>query len=246
MQSLAPPSERHWEAILLRRSFFACVMLTILCGVAHAALAAPTGAKVTVADLRRVKAYLATAHRGRTWDLGPTQVDGEAIRAAYGRSVRFYMVHSNPPLPPGAPLPELLRAHEAAASRHARDKVSLVMSVDGAGRVGPMRKAADFMRGLRRPRTDADRRTVAAAVASLTAGRYAPAGEITAQQVDLVREGEGWIGTGMKERARLVSVELDRRGRVIRVNAGDLVSLPPSAAPGGPGRVRGPGHPDGL
>lgn len=141
------------------------------------------------ADARRVEAYLAAHHRGRTWDVGPTRIDGAAIRSAYGAALQFYMVHSS-----------------------------------------PLRTPADYRRGLRAARTEVERREVTAAVASLTAGTYTPAGELRPDEVELARDGGAWVGTAQRVHARMVSVWFDARGRVVRVNAGDLISMPPSVA----------------
>jgi hypothetical protein len=48
---------------------------------------------------------------GKKWQSSPTTIAIEEIRKAYG-NVRFYSFYSSPPMPPGAPPPELLQEYE--------------------------------------------------------------------------------------------------------------------------------------
>mgnify|MGYP003579203660 CR=1 FL=1 len=58
------------------------------------------------ADLTRFRNYMEEVKPGKKWQSGPTHMDSAEIRRAYPNA-RFYSVYSRPPLPPGAPLPEL-------------------------------------------------------------------------------------------------------------------------------------------
>ncbi len=182
-------------------------------------------------DVAKVKAYLARTHPGKTWSYGPSRVEGEAVQAMYGRALRFYVVHASPPLPPGAALSQLVERYRERRAQHLATTVSLVMSIDMQGVVRPLRTPKELARGLKTPHTDEQRKTVAAAVASLTSSDRAPAGELRADEVELQRDGAGWVGTAQRRGARMVSVWLDARGRVFRINAGDLVALPPASRP---------------
>src|SRR5215475_11105046 len=62
-------------------------------------------------DITQFQSYLQVNKPGKKWQTGPSRIDSEEIRKAYG-NLRFYYVYSSPPMPPGAPLPELLEEYE--------------------------------------------------------------------------------------------------------------------------------------
>jgi hypothetical protein len=73
--------------------------------------------KQTSSDVAQVEEYLKKNHPGKTWEAGPTRIDTEEVRAAYGER-RFYYVFSTPPVPtPSRPSPSMSRATPAPSRR---------------------------------------------------------------------------------------------------------------------------------
>src|SRR5215475_7069592 len=71
------------------------------------------------ADLTRVQNYLDEIQPGKKWQTGPTRMDSDEIRKAYGNA-RFFSVYSSPPRPPGAALPALLEEYKRKMDEYQR------------------------------------------------------------------------------------------------------------------------------
>jgi hypothetical protein len=120
-------------------------------------------------DVAKVEAYLAKNHPGKTWEDGPTRIDTEEVRAAYGKR-RFYYVFSKPPVRPrGGPPPgaELLDDLRKAQAQFDKERVSLTLGIDEQEGITEYPKGEDFSRGLPKIEGEADARVAAAAVLSL-------------------------------------------------------------------------------
>src|SRR5687768_1214495 len=91
--------------------------LLVLCGLLALASGLDAGgrgkAKEGDKDLDAVKEYLKQKYPNKKWQLGPKSISSDAIKKAYGMEVKYFYVHSSPPLPPGAPLPDLIKAYQA-------------------------------------------------------------------------------------------------------------------------------------
>src|SRR5262245_59837470 len=94
----------------------------------------------TMADLAKFQNYLEENKPGKKWQTGPARMDSEEIRKAFGKA-RFYYVFSSPPLPPGAPLPELLEEHQLRMEVYQKEFISLIMRIDEEGTVKPLHEA---------------------------------------------------------------------------------------------------------
>jgi hypothetical protein len=120
-------------------------------------------------DVAKVEEYLAKSHPGKTWADGPTRIDTEEVRAAYGKR-RFYYVFSKPPVrsrggPP--PAAEILDEWRKAQAQFEQERVSLTIGIDEQEGITEYQKGEDFCRGLPKMEGEADAKVAAAAVLSL-------------------------------------------------------------------------------
>jgi hypothetical protein len=123
----------------------------------------------TRSDVAQVEEYLKKNHPGKTWEAGPTRIDTEEVRAAYGKR-RFYYVFSTPPLPPrGGPPPgaERLAEFRQAQAQFEKERVSLTLGIDEQGGITAYQKGEDFSRGLPKIGGEAEAKVTTAAVLSL-------------------------------------------------------------------------------
>ncbi|MBM4071082.1 MAG: hypothetical protein FJ271_19350 [Planctomycetes bacterium] len=95
-------------------------------------------------DLAAVKEFLKKAHARKKWQSGPKQVTGDAIAKAYGADQKFYYVFSAPPLPPGANIPELIKAFRARYKDYQDNYISATLRIDAARKVSPLRNVVDY------------------------------------------------------------------------------------------------------
>src|SRR5215510_10570889 len=102
--------------------------------------------ELTRADLAKFQSYLEENKPGKKWQTGPARMDSEEIRKAFGKA-RFYYVFSSPPLPPGAPLQELIDEHKQRMEDYQKQFISLTMRFDEEGKVTPLHEEEDYNLG---------------------------------------------------------------------------------------------------
>jgi hypothetical protein len=180
----------------------------------------------TAADLTRVRNYMEEIKPGKKWQTGPTLMDSEEIRRAYGKA-RFYSVYSSPPLPPGAPLPELLQEHKQKMEEHRKQFVSMTIRIDQLDTMAPLYQAEDYNQGMMRVTTDDYARICAAAILSLYYSDRVGPGIVTAKEVTVTRTENGWTCSVFRENAFRGEVVFDKDGKCVsmrKVYAGPLPS----------------------
>jgi hypothetical protein len=178
------------------------------------------------ADLTRFRNYLEEVKPGKRWQSGPTPMDSAEIRKAYGKA-RFYSVYSSPPLPPGAPLPELVAEYKQKMDEYQKQFVSLTMRIDEQERMTPLNEAEDYNQGLMRITTDDDARIGAAAILSLYGSDRVGPGIVNAKEVTVTRSENGWICSVFRENAFRGEVVFDKDGKFVSMTkeyAGPLPS----------------------
>jgi len=168
------------------------------------------------ADLTRFRNYMDEVKPGKKWQSGPTPMDSAEIRRAYGNA-RFYSVYSSPPMPPGAPLPELVKEYEEKMVAYQKEFVSLTIRIDEQERMAPLYEAEDYNQGLMRVTTDDDARISAAAILSLYGSDRVGPEIVTAKEVTVTRSDNGWTCSVFRENAF--------RGQVVFDNDGKCVSM---------------------
>src|SRR5262245_4820899 len=181
----------------------------------------------TMADLAKFQSYLQENKPGKKWQTGPARMDSEEIRTAFGKA-RFYYVFSSPPMPPGAPLPELLEEHRLRMEEYHKQFISLTMRLDDEGRMTPLHEEEDYNLGMMRVTTDEDAKICAAAILSLYSSddRVAP-GTVAAKEVTVTRTDSGWSCSVHRENAFQGEVVFDKEGKVVsatKTYAGPLPS----------------------
>ena len=178
------------------------------------------------ADLTRFRNYMEEVKPGKKWQSGPTPMDSEEIRRAYGQA-RFYSVYSSPPLPPGARLPELIEAYQLKMEEYQKQFISMTVRIDETENMAPLSGAEDYNQGLMRVTTDDDARISAAAILSLYGSDRVGPGIVTAKEVTVTRSENGWTCSVFRENAFRGEVVFDKDGKCVsmmKVYAGPLPS----------------------
>jgi hypothetical protein len=177
------------------------------------------------ADLTRFRNYMEEVKPGKKWQSGPTSMDSGEIRRAYGNA-RFYSVYSSPPMPPGAPLPELVKEYEQKMEEYHKQFVSLTIRIDEQERMAPLYEAEDYNQGLMRVTTDDDARICAAAILSLYGSDRVGPGIVTAKEVTVTRSENGWSCSVFRENAFRGEVVFDRDGKCVSMTKAYVGPLP--------------------
>jgi hypothetical protein len=183
--------------------------------------------ELTRADLIKFQSYLEENKPGKKWQTGPARMDSEEIRKAFGKA-RFYYVFSSPPLPPGAPLPELLEEHQLRMKEYQDKFISLIMRMDEEGKMTPLHEEEDYNLGMMRVATDEDAKICAAAILSMYSSddRVGP-GIVAAKEVTVTRSENGWSCSVHRENAFQGEVVFDKDGKLVsatKTYAGPLPS----------------------
>jgi hypothetical protein len=177
------------------------------------------------ADLTRFRSYMEEIKPGKKWQAGPTLMDSEEIRRVYGKA-RFYSVYSSPPLPPGAPLPELLEEYKQKMDDYQKQFVSMTLRIDEQETMAPLYEAVDYNQGLMRVATDDDARIAAAAILSLYLSDRVGPGIVSAKEVTVTRSDEGWSCSVFRENAFRGEVVFDKDGKCVSVAKTYMGALP--------------------
>jgi hypothetical protein len=182
-------------------------------------------------SLAAFKEYLAKNYKDKKWQAGPARIDSKELQKAYPNQ-RFNYVSSSPPVPPGAPLPELLERHRKAMEDYRKNYISLTAMATKDG-FQPLVTTADYNRELMQVKNDDDARVAAAAVLSLYSGGGISTGAVivSADQVKVEKSDKGWTCTASKPSVFQGTVGFNPAGKVISVNKVSLRPLPPSSRP---------------
>ena len=205
----------------------ACVIALMLTfGIATRTTGENAAGQQTEADLTKFRNYLEEIKPGKKWQTGPTPMDSEEIRKAYG-NLRFYYVYSSPPAPPGADLPELHEEYEQKMDVHQKHFISLTIKIDEQGKITPLYEAEDYNPGLMRVTTDEDARIGAAAILSLYGSDRVGPEIVAAKEVAVTRSENGWSCSVLRENAFRGEVLFDREGKCVYMMKAYAGSLPP-------------------
>jgi hypothetical protein len=206
----------------------ACVIALMLdLGIVTCSAGKNAQDELTRADLLKVQSYIEENKPGKKWQTGPARMDSEEIRKAFGKA-RFYYVFSSPPLPPGAPLPELIEEHQHRMEEYQKQFISLTMRIDEEGKITPLHEEEDYNQGMMRVATDDDAKICAAAILSMYSSddRVGP-GIVAAKEVTVTRTENGWSCSVHRENAFQGEVLFDKDGKLVsatKTYAGPLPS----------------------
>ena len=178
------------------------------------------------ADFTKVRNYIEEIEPGKKWQTGPALMDSAEIRKAFGKQ-RFYYVFSSPPMPPGAPLQELLDEYERKKKAYQEEYISLTMSIDEQGKITPLHEEEDYNLGMMRVTTDEDAKICAAAILSMYSSdpRVGP-GIVTAKEVSVTKTESGWSCSVLRENAFQGTVVFDSDGKVVSATKTYLGPMP--------------------
>jgi hypothetical protein len=179
----------------------------------------------TGADLTKFRNYLEEIKPGKKWQTGPARLDSEEIRKAFEK-LRFYYVYSSPPMPPGAPLQELLDEYEQKMDEYKKQFISLTIKIDEQGRATPLYGAEDYNLGMMRVSTDEDAKICAAAILSLYGSERVGPEIVTAKEVAVTRSENGWSCSMLRENAFRGEVVFDKDGKCVYMMKAYMGSLP--------------------
>jgi len=166
------------------------------------------------ADFTRIQNHMEENKPGKKWQSGPTPMDSAEIRRAYGNA-RFYSVYSSPPMPPGAPLPELLKDFEEKTEVYQKQFISMTVRIDGQDNAASLYAAEDYNQGLMRVTTDDDARIAAAAILSVYCAERVGPGIVSAKEVTVTKSENGWSCSVFRENAFRGAVVFDKDGKVV-------------------------------
>jgi hypothetical protein len=179
----------------------------------------------TAADLTKFRYYMEEIKPGKKWQTGPARMDSEEIRKAFEK-LRFYYVYSSPPMPPGAPLEELLQEYELRMAEYQKQFISLTVKIDEQGKTTPLYGAEDYNLGMMRVTTDEEARICAAAILSLYGSDRVGPEIVAAKEVAVTRSELGWSCKVLRENAFQGEVIFDKDGKCVSMMKTHVGSLP--------------------
>ncbi len=177
------------------------------------------------ADLTKFQSYIEEIKPGKKWQTGPARMDSEEIRKAFEK-LRFYYVYSSPPMPPGAPLPELLEEYQRNLEAYQKQFISLIIKIDEQGRTTPLYGAEDYNLGMMRVTTDEEAKICAAAILSLYGSEHVGPEIVAAKDVTVTRSELGWSCKVLRENAFQGEVIFDKDGKCVSMTKTYMGSLP--------------------
>lgn len=204
------------------------VQLSIVAGLtlAVALPALPAGDKKAGGTKTTFEAHLKSKFPGKTWQLGPKQLESPELARAYP-SLEAWFVHSSPPLPPGAPLPDLLKAYEERVKEYREKQISVSALIDKEGKIHSVKTPADFNQGLMPVKNEEEIKIAAAAVLSLAAQERTAPGVVAAKEIQVMKTDKGWTATATRKFNFQGTVQFNAKGEVTAVSKLSIAPLPP-------------------
>ena len=203
-------------------------LLLLTCGVCSIlafAMNARAGDQAK-ADVTAFRAYLEKQQPAKRWQSGPTVLDSDEIRKAYGKR-RFCFVFSSPPLPPGANLPELIEAYRQRSVEFQKNFTSLSVAFDEKDAIAPLTKPQDYNVGLMKVQTDEQARIAGAAILSLHGSDRVGPGVVAAKEVMVTKSAKGWNCTVQRQNAFIGTVVFDAGGTCTSIAKSYAGPVPP-------------------
>jgi hypothetical protein len=192
-------------------------------------------------DPARVKAYLAKTYPEKKWQVGPTRLDTPEIQQVFPGQ-RFYFVRSSPPLPPGAPLPDLIKAWEEKMADYRKTALNATLRIDAEGNIAVISKATDLNAGMKKVTNEKEAQAAAAAACTLDPAGTPGLAKVKAEHVQVERRGEFWTAIVNVPNVMRGGVTFDREGKIntlaVKATPRFPPAVPPSAPPGLPPRKR--------
>ena len=142
------------------------------------------------------------------------RLDSTELRTAYGDR-EFYFTFKGAPLPPGAPVPEVIAIHNRALDEYKKHSLRLTVGIDKARKVNRYEKAEDFNAGLMPVKSDSDTKIAAAAILSLIGNEQVHPAVIAANEVTVTATEAGWTCRVSQKRGVDGTVVFDPSGKCV-------------------------------
>ena len=172
-------------------------------------------AEPNAAAVSAFQGYLDNNGLRARWADGPMRtLESPELSKAYGNR-QFLFTYKGAPLPPGAPMPELIARHKLQLEEYRKHSLRLTVGIDGAQKVTAYQKAADFNTGLMPVKNEVDAKTATAAILSLMGDDKVHPEVVSANQVTVTATRSGWIGKASRPRNFDGQVVFDPNGKVV-------------------------------
>ncbi len=195
----------------------------------RAASGAPAAqAPVYPADAQTVRELLNEKGVAAQWEGDPLALSSQELNQAYP-SVRFFYTFQPRPLPPGAPMPELLAAYKQKMEEYRKHSLRLTVGINEKGFATAYRTPKDFNVGLRPVNSDETAKVAAAAILSLMDADQIGPRPIGAQEVTVERTKSGWSCQVAQAQGIKGTVTFDKSGQC--TSAAKSLNYVPADAP---------------
>jgi hypothetical protein len=212
--------------------------VALLCGAAFVARAADKEAedRQSKADITAFRAYLKSEKLDGRWQGDPQRLDGPVLRTAYPER-RVYFTYASPPLPPGANIPDVIKAYQRRVEEYKTMSLRLSVLMDGEQKITPLNKTEDYNVGLMPVRNDEDARIAATAILSMCNADRAMPAVFPSSKVEVKKTDEGWTCSVKIPMGFNGTVTFDAKGKCTTVvkQVNFIQAPPPSAPPRGTG-----------
>ena len=198
--------------------------LIFLCVSAHAAQ--PDQPKVNAADAQAFRETLAAKGLTEQWSGEPQALSSDALSKAYP-GTRFFYTFKPRPLPPGAPMPELIAEYKAKMEEYRKDSLRIAVGIKQNGTAVAYQTAKDFNVGLVAVKSEESARTAAAAILSLMDGDQIAPAPVPVEDVKVEKTENGWSCRVAQTGGIAGRVFFDEKGQVTQVAKG-LNFTPPT------------------
>ncbi len=198
----------------MKKQHFSALLGAITIGAASLSQAAEPG-PASPAAASAFTGYIQENNLADRWVDGPLrQIESAELKAAYpGRD--FVFSYQAAPLPPGAPLPDVLERYRTKLAEHQKHSLRLTVGLDAKNNVSAYQQAKDFNTGLIPVKSEGAVKVATAAILSLIGDDKVYPQVINAKEVIVTATQSGWIGKASRPRGFDGEVVFDRQGNVI-------------------------------
>ncbi len=148
-------------------------------------------APIYPADAQAVRELLTEKGLAAQWEGDPFALSSDELNQAYP-NVRFFFTFQPRPLPPGAPMPELLAAYKEKMQEYRKHSLRLTVGINEKGFAATYQTPRDFNVGLRSVTSAETAKVAAAAILSLMDADQIGPRAIGAEEVTVERTKTGW------------------------------------------------------
>ena len=200
------------------RARLTAIALLSACAVAHAADNSQVNrAPVYPADAQAFREALAEEGVADRWEGDPLPLSSQELYTAYP-GVRFFYTFKPRPLPPGAPMPQLLEQHKRAMQEYQKHSLRMTVGINDKGFANAYRTPEDFNVGLRPVKSDEQAKIAAAAILSLMDADHIAPSAIPAEEVKVTKTENGWTCRVEQPRGIKGLVTFNEAGRCTSVS----------------------------